>query len=58
MPDPYLVANKVLLGIAVSNVDCDALASHARNRVQSDRDDRCQDSPRHFPFVAIGALSI
>jgi hypothetical protein len=45
MPDLYL-------GKAVSNDDCDALASHARNRLQSDRDDRCQDSRRHFPFVA------
>ena len=43
------------LGKAVSNADCDALASHARNRLRSDRDDRCQDSRRHFPFVAHGA---
>ena len=26
-------------------------------RLQSDRDDRCQDSRRHFPFVAHAALS-
>jgi hypothetical protein len=45
MPDLYL-------GKGVSNADCDALASHARNRLQSDRDDRCEDSRRHFPFVA------
>ena len=44
------------LGMAVSNDDCDALASHARNRLQSDRDDRCQDSRRHFPFVATGVV--
>ena len=42
----------------VSNDDCDAVASHARNRLQSDRDDRCQDRRRHFPFVAQGAVSI
>jgi hypothetical protein len=48
MPDLYL-------GSAVSNDDCDALASHARNRLQSDRDDRSQDSRRHFPFVANAA---
>ena len=48
MPDLYL-------GIAVSNDDCDALASDARNRLRSDRDDSCQDSPRHFPFVAQAA---
>lgn len=40
------------LGIAMSNDDCDALASHARNRLQTDCDDRCQDSGRHFAFVA------
>ena len=34
------------LGKAVSNDDCDALASHARNR----RDDRCQDSPAPLPL--------
>jgi hypothetical protein len=45
------------LGEAVSNDDWDALASHARNRLQSDRDDRCQDSRRHFPFVAGAATS-
>jgi hypothetical protein len=47
MPELYL-------GMAASNDDCDALASHAGNRLQSDRDDRCQDSRRHFPFVAEG----
>ena len=50
MPDLYL-------GIGVSDVDCDALASHARNRLQSDRDDRCQDSRRPFPFVAAAAAN-
>ena len=49
MPDLYL-------GKAVSNDDCDALASHARNRLQSDRDDRCQDSRRHCRFVANRAV--
>jgi hypothetical protein len=46
------------LGKAVSNNDCDALATHARNRLQSDRDDCCQDSPRHFPFVAHRAVVV
>lgn len=45
MPDLYV-------GKGVSNADCDALASHARNRLQSDRDDCCEGSRRHFPFVA------
>jgi hypothetical protein len=44
-PDLYL-------GKAVSNDDRDALATHARNRLQSDHDDRCQDSRRHFSLVA------
>ena len=48
MPDLYL-------GKAVSNDDCDALASYARNRLQSDRVDRCQESGPHFRFVAPGA---
>ena len=38
-------------GIGVFNDDCDALASHARNGLQSDRDDPCHDSRRHFPFI-------
>ena len=42
------------VGKAVSNNDCDALVSHARNRLQSDREDRCQESRRQFPFVADG----
>ena len=50
MPDLYL-------GKAVSNDDRDALASHARNPLQSERDDRCQDSRRHFSFVAGAAAS-
>ena len=45
------------LGNAVFNDDCDALATHARNRLQSDPDARCQDSRRHFPFVATAAVS-
>ena len=32
------------------NDDCDALATHARNRLQSNPDARCQDSHRHFPL--------
>ena len=47
MPDLYI-------GIAVSNADCDALASHACNHLQSDCDGRCQGRRRHFPFVAEG----
>ena len=50
MPDLYL-------GKAVSNGDRYALASRARNRLQSHHDDRCQDSLRHFSFVAEAALS-
>ena len=38
--------------------DCGALASDARNRLQSDRDHRCQDGRRHCPFVAArGAMT-
>jgi hypothetical protein len=50
MPDLYLRN-------AVSNDDCDALASDARDRLRSDRGDRCQDSRRQFPFVAFGEPS-
>ena len=32
--------------------DCDALASHARNRLQPDRDDRCQDKPAPLPLLS------
>ena len=45
------------LGMAVSNGAGDALASRVRNRLQSDRDDCCQDSRRHFPFVAPAATA-
>jgi hypothetical protein len=50
MPDLYL-------SMAVSDDDCDALASHARNRLQSDRDDPCQDRRRHFPLSEGGWVS-
>jgi len=50
-PMPDLYPSK-----AVSKEDCAALASHARNRLQSDRNDPCQDSRRHFPFVAYRAV--
>lgn len=39
-------------GTPISIADRDALASHARNRVQSHRDDRCEDSRRHVHHVA------
>ena len=42
---------------AESNDDCDALACHARNRLRSDCDDRCQPSLRHFPVVADTGLA-
>jgi hypothetical protein len=42
---------------AASNDDCDALATHARNRLQSDPDARYRDTRRHFPFVAHRAVS-
>jgi hypothetical protein len=42
------------LGKAVSDDDCDALATHARNRLQSDRDDRCQDSRAPLPLCRRG----
>jgi hypothetical protein len=48
-PDLYL-------GKAVSDDDCGALASDARNRLQSDRDHRCQDGRRHCPFYALRLL--
>ena len=50
IPDLYL-------GKAVSKEDRAALASHARNRLQSDRNDRCQGWRRHFSFVAATAVS-
>jgi hypothetical protein len=50
MPNLYLCK-------AVSNDDRDAFASHARNRLESDRDDRCQDSRRHSPSVASAATT-
>ncbi len=56
--DQRLADADLHLGKAVSNDDCDALASHTRNRLQSDRDDRCQDGRRHFPFVAHAGVSI
>ena len=40
------------LGKAVSNTTATPLQPTLGNRLQSDRDDRCQDSRRHFPFVA------
>jgi hypothetical protein len=49
VPDLYLEVQ------VVSNDDRDALASHVRNRLQSDHEDRCQDSRRHFSFVARAA---
>lgn len=42
-------------GKAVSNDDRDALASHTRNRIQFDRDDRGKEDRRDFPFVAHAA---
>jgi hypothetical protein len=48
----------VYLGKAVSDDDCGALASDARNRLPSERDDRCQDGRRHCPFVARGAVLV
>jgi hypothetical protein len=44
-------------GKAVSNDDRDALASHTRNRIQFDRDDRGKEDRRDFPFVARAATS-
>jgi hypothetical protein len=43
------------LGNSVSNDECDAIASHARNRLRSDRHDPSQDSRRHFRCVARAA---
>ena len=46
MPDLCLVARPCRTTTATPS------QTHACNRLQSDRDDRCEDSRRHFPFVA------
>jgi hypothetical protein len=45
------------LGNAASTDDCDALHPTLAIASKSDRDDRCRDSPRDSPSVAVGAPS-
>ena len=41
--------------MAVPDDDCDALASHPRNRLQPNRDERCQDKPAPLPLCRPGS---